>query len=366
VRPSAVDVAIVGGGPVGLAAAIGLRLAGFTVGLLDRGRPPQDKACGEGLMPDGVKLLAALGVELDSIEARPFYGVRYLDQSSTVEGRFPGAPGLGIRRTRLHRLLADRAAAAGVELHWGASATGLSAGVLETSTGAVAARWIVGADGLHSSVRRWIGLSGERRPRARRPDRFGVRRHFAIAPWTDLVEVHWTRGCEAYVTPVGPNEVGVALLWGGAPDRFERLLERFPRLRARLGDARPCSRERGAGPFRQEVRAVCAGNVALIGDAAGYLDAITGEGLAVGFHQAAALVEALRAGDLRHYARAHRRISRLPYCTTLAVLLLAGWPRLRARALRLLAARPALFSMLLGIHARQIQPWRLAPRGARG
>jgi flavin-dependent dehydrogenase len=106
------------------------------------------------------------------------------------------------------------------------------------------------------------------------------------------------------------------------------------------------------------------GNVALVGDAAGYLDAITGEGLAVALHESAALAEAVVAGDLGLYAAAHRRINRLPNTMTSLMLALERRPSLRARAVRALAAEPALFSRLLGIHARTLPPRRLGVDGA--
>jgi flavin-dependent dehydrogenase len=355
---------------------------------------------------------------------------------------FPGAGGLGVRRLHLHQALARRAAELGVELCWGVAARGLApaaadanatleaAVATEPRSGAAApaatdadteaawlplaggaytdrsgleiaaARWVVGADGLRSRVRQWAGLSG---PPARRR-RFGVRRHFACRPWSDLVEVHWGPGCEAYVTPVGPRLVGVAMLWsddrrqgrrGDMPDGgeagtakpadgraalrepgdgepvFDRLLAHFPALASRLAGATAASRDRGAGPLRQRVRGVCRGNVALIGDAAGYVDAITGEGLAVALHQSAALIEVLAstpqaadAPDLARYAAAHRRIGRLPGNMTALVLAAERRPWLRRRAVRALAAEPALFSRLLGIHARALPPARLGIDGA--
>jgi menaquinone-9 beta-reductase len=404
------DLLIIGGGPAGLATAIRARLAGLTARVLERRRPPLDKACGEGLMPDAVMRLGELGIELDAAECRRFRGIRYLDGEVVAEGVFPHAGGLGVRRLHLHRALAERAAELGVELCWGVAVTGLaplggpggasgggpggasdgrSAGVSGGSSvrgaggwrvrGAVvgdaggeviASRWVVGADGLHSRVRSWAGLAG----RPARLRRFGVRRHFACRPWTDLVEVYWGPGCEAYVTPVGAEEVGVALLWNdpgaAAAGRagFDRLLAHFPALAARLAGARAVSRDRGAGPLLQRVGAVCRGNVALVGDASGYVDALTGEGLAVALHQAAALVEALRpadaGGELSRYAAAHRRIGRLPGNMTALMLAIERRSWLRRRVIRALAAEPALFSRLLGIHARALPPARLGIDGA--
>ncbi|HSN87115.1 MAG TPA: hypothetical protein VL025_10185, partial [Thermoanaerobaculia bacterium] len=139
---------------------------------------------------------------------------------------------------------------------------------------------------------------------------------------------------------------------------------RFPALRERVAGVEPASRDRGAGTLHQRVRGVHRGNLALVGDAAGYLDAITGEGLAIALHQSAALVEALRQGDLGSYRIASRRIHRLPDSLTALMLALERRPRLRARAIRALAAEPALFSLLLGIHGRLLPPRSLGIDGA--
>jgi flavin-dependent dehydrogenase len=360
----AADLIVVGGGPAGLATAIGARLAGLSVTVLERSRPVIDKACGEGLMPDAVARLRALGIELGAAESFPFRGIRYIDGAVMAEGVFPGAGGLGVRRLALHRALVRRAEEVGVRLEWGIAVKGLPPGPpyagVETPAGRIYAGWIAAADGLLSRLRREAGL--EHPPVRLR--RFGVRRHFAMAPWSDFVEVSWGPGCEAYVTPVSPEEIGVALLWSGGPSDFDTLLAHFPALRERLAGAPHTSRDRGAGPLRQRVRGVLRGNLALVGDAAGYVDAITGEGLAVAFHEAAALVDALRTGDLEPYAAACRRINRLPDTLTSLMLFLEQRPRLRARAVRALAAEPALFSRLLGIHGRLLPARDLGLDGA--
>jgi menaquinone-9 beta-reductase len=345
-----VDTLVLGGGPAGLATALAARARGLEVEVLDRFHPPIDKPCGEGILPAGLAALEELGVAAAELGGREIRGVRYLDVGSgaVAEGRFRSRPGLGVRRTVLHDVLARRAEEAGARLSWGLFADGLSSAgggdwVADTPDGPIEARWVVGADGLASHARRWAGL--EARPSRRR--RYGVRRHYRIAPWTDHVEVHWTDGCEAYVTPVADDLVGVAMLWGGSREGFDRHLAKFPALEQRLHGAATASRDRGCGPFEQRTTGVVRGTLALVGDAAGYVDALTGEGLGLAFRQAKALAGAIAAGDLPLYAAAHRRIVAAPDRLTRVTLLLTRHGELRRRVIGALGRDARLFARLL-------------------
>lgn len=345
---------IVGGGPAGLATAIYAAQQGLSAVVIEKREPPLDKACGEGLMPGGVAALAAMGVAIPAGERAAFIGIRYVDGNVVAEGRFCNGPGWGIRRSTLVEAMAARARALGVDLRYGCAASGWQrtpGGVLlETAGGAIAASVLVGADGLHSRVRHDAGLSA----RWRGPKRFGTRRHFGVQPWSPFVEVHWGDRLEAYVTPIGPRRIGVAFLWSGCHLPFDEMLGRFPALQARLSTAIPESAARGAGPFRQGVRCRYADNVVLVGDAAGYLDAITGEGLTLAFRSAEALAATIARGEpLRIYDQAYRRLSRSYYLMTTALLAAASRPRMRRLAFKALAGWPALFDKLLAAHTRE-------------
>jgi len=341
------DVVVVGGGPAGLATAIQARRAGLEVVVVETEQPPIDRACGEGLLPSGCAELAALGVDPDELEGHPFVGIRWVDGDLEAAGRFPEGPGRGIRRNRLHSALARRAEQLGADLQWGVRAMSLRRDGVETDRGPIRAGWLVGADGRGSRVRRWAGFDAG----PPRHPRFGQRRHYRIEPWTDHVEVHWGVGCEAYVTPVAEDLVGVAILAGPEPGLYEERLASLPQLASRLRGKAAASKLRGAGPFGEASRAVSRGFLALVGDAASCLDPITGEGISLALQESRALVEAIVARDLRRYARAQGRLERLPRLLTAAVLLLGRRPELRRRVIEALALDPALFGRLLSVAA---------------
>ncbi|HXW83346.1 MAG TPA: FAD-dependent monooxygenase [Candidatus Binataceae bacterium] len=349
-QPLESEVFVVGGGPAGLAAAIAARLAGFEVALADHCRPPIDKACGEGILPGGVAALRRLGVRLDGEEAFALRGIRFTDHGVTAEAKFGAGPALGVRRTMLHRALVERAGEVGVKLLYGQSVRAAHGTQIALAGTPVRSRWLVVADGLQSRTRGALGLDRI----STRSRRVGFRRHYRIEPWSDLVEVLWRPGAQAYVTPVARDEVGVALLSDDPELRFAHLERLFPELSRRLADAAPASRVRGAITVSSRVACVARDQVALIGDASGSVDAITGDGLSLAFEQSLALGDALAGGDLSLYARAHARICRAPRLVGALLLALARHDRIRSRALGVLGSRQWLFDQLLAIHAGEL------------
>lgn len=353
------DVIVVGGGPTGLAAAIAARQRGLEVLVVDRARPPIDKPCGEGVMPNGVSALRILGVPIDDSGAPSFYGIRFTEAGETVEACFPAVAGygIGIRRPHLHRLLAARAEEVGVVTRWGEPVTAIRPRSVEISGRSVQCRWIVGADGRESRVRRWAGLGSP----SNASRRIGLRQHFRARPWTDCVEVHWHDRGQAVVTPISSNEVCISL-FASEPGPLRKLIQFFPDLCHRLNVADPTGSVRGAIAGSSRLRSVVRDEVALIGDASGSVDALTGEGLALGFRQALALAEALTKNDLSRYQATHRLLGRTSQQMARLMLFVGARAPWRRRVLQALATQPQMFGLMLGVHVGALSPSAISPR----
>jgi menaquinone-9 beta-reductase len=339
-------VFVIGGGPAGLAAAIAARRRGLDVTLADPCAPAHDKACGEGLMPDGVAAARAIGIDLESIESHPFRGIRFCAAGKSVAGKFPEGGGLGIRRTVLHRALVEHAERAGVRMFWERRIEGIGEGVVEMAGHSVRARFIVGADGGRSRVRAWSGLDRA----SRNTRRFGFRRHFSLAPWTPYMELHWSKHAQLYLTPVSDGEICAALVSRDPHLRIEGAMHLFPQAAARLRGAAATGAEQGAVTASRRLRSVVRGCVALVGDASGSVDAITGQGLCLAMQQSAALADAMAAGDLGLYQAAHDRLMRRPRFMAGLMLALDGREWMQRCALEAMSLRPRWFEALLAYH----------------
>ncbi|HZD32160.1 MAG TPA: FAD-dependent monooxygenase [Candidatus Angelobacter sp.] len=340
------EVIVAGGGPAGLAAAIAARLEGMEVSVFDGLRPPIDKACGEGIMPDGLAALRRLGVTIPSEQACAFRGIRFLDESHSVEASFSNGTGYALPRVALHSLLVKHASALGVELNWGVRVTGIAGNSIEVGGKCIPFRWLVCADGQNSLLRRKSGLF----PAASAKMRYGYRRHYKAVPWTDFVEVHWAECGQMYVTPIAEDEVCVAFITRDLSLRFDAALPLFSVLAARLRGAGTAGTTIGAVTASRRVRRVYNENVALLGEAAGSVDAITGEGLSIAFHQAMALANAMRRNRMHEYQQAHSRIMRAPRNMARLLLLLDGRERFRQRVLGALERQHEAFASMLAVH----------------
>jgi len=336
-----IDLLVAGGGPGGLATATHAAKAGLDVVVVERRPGPIDKACGEGLMPHTVKQLKKIGV---SPHGKAFRGITYLDSTRSVRANFRSGEGLGMRRTALSEALHDAASSAGVRIVHGDIGE-VSQDASSVRCGDLRARYLAAADGLHSPIRRSLGLDLPSRGRRR----WGIRRHFQIAPWSDTVEVYWAHDTEAYVTPIAEDSVGVAILTS-RQGRFDDHLAGFPALAARLTGV-PHDSDRAAGPLRQRVRSRTSGRVMLVGDAAGYVDALTGEGMGIAFGGAELLVKCVLADAPGAYDRQWRQMSRRYRALTAGLLQASGCAPVRSMIVPAASAVPRAFSGIVNLLA---------------
>lgn len=386
----AADVVVVGGGVAGATTARLLGERGHDVVLLERATFPREKPCGEGVMPTGVRLLQRMGL-LEGLapgDSHVIRGVRFVvDERTEVSGPFPDIGdgfdrGMGIRRSVLdQRLLKHARSHPRVEVHEESVVTDVTwpsggPAVVTTMQARYAARLVVGADGLHSLVRRKRGLELPGGSRSR----YGLRAHFTLAhPCPDMVTVFVTPIGEYYTTPVGPDQLQVAILTekehmlrfrGDLDGGFERSVRECAPLRSMLEGASRLTPVLACGPFDRRARSRVGDRALLVGDAAGYLDPITGEGISLALqsaHWASEVADdALRRDDLRasRLAPYHQRLEvalRHYKVLTRALLFLSRWPRLAAHVIRRLGRVPGLYPELLAINCGVRRFWDIDP-----
>ena len=355
------DVFVVGGGPAGLAAAIAAARKGLSVAVADGSEPPIDKPCGEGMMPETQVALEALGVDLPAGLGWNFRGIRFVHDDCQIEAPFPWGRGMGIRRPLLHGLLIQAAEKQGIQLLWKTAVAGIEERGVRLAGRVVSTRWIIGADGGASRVRKWADLDDT----MQRAQRLASRRHYGVKPWSEYMEIHWGKKVQAYVTPISSEEVCIVMMGDESEDvKFEHALMRLPQLRERLSGAQLASRERGAVTVMKRLHRVVRGNVALVGDASGGVDAITGEGLRLTFRQAAALADAMETGDLRAYQHVHRELQKRPMRMGKLMVELGRREAVRGRVMRAMGERPDLFEQMLAIHVGQATSREIVATGA--
>jgi flavin-dependent dehydrogenase len=343
------EVIVVGGGPAGIVAAIAARRQGLRATVLDARTPPIDKPCGEGILPQGIAALKLLDISFPAESGYPFRGIQFVDGKHSARADFSGVTGFSVRRLKLHQLLVNHAIEVGVDFRWGARVIQIDSEHVMTANGKFSYRWLVGADGQNSLVRKWAGLDSRTAPRKR----FGFCSHFQVKPWSDVAEVHWAQGCQIFITPMAGQEVGVAVISRDSGLRLERALRRFPALAVKLQEAKQTTRESGDATSLRILPAVTRGRAALIGDASGTVDAVTGHGLSLSFQQAIPLAEAMKLNDMAHYQTAHKQISAVPIMMSRLMRAMGGSDWIRGKAIRMFQKTPGLFSKLLAIHTEE-------------
>ena len=360
------DVAVVGAGPAGAAAALFAAQRGRRVIVFDKQAFPRDKPCGEGLMPSGRPALRELGLEGDVVSggAPPLNGVQFgLPEQPPVDVPFPEhggeRSGLGIRRLEFDARLADAlghhsqiqfcplAEARDVRLD-----THLLPTVV-TTAGEVRARFVAVADGLRSALRHRLGWTLGPRP----PHRYGIVAHWVmdtpVEPW---VRITFDRGLEIYEGPVAGNQRMVGLLcyqermreFGGRLEsRYRQIVHA---LRPELRNAEMIGPVSAVGPFWYQASTVAQNRIFLVGDASGFTDPITAEGIAAGLRQARAFAGALGSSSPeRDYRIAHRRLTKDPRRVASLLLRLSRTPALVERGIRAHERAPQTLAKLLGV-----------------
>jgi menaquinone-9 beta-reductase len=318
------DVLIAGAGPAGTIAATLLARAGVRVLVLDRARFPRPKLCGDTINPGTYAILRRLGLEAAAARAMPLEGMIVTGAGRVrVQGRYGEACGYSISRTDLDLALLTAAAGAGARIEQEVLVDGP---VVDTAEGEVVsgvivkgrngrplrmtARLTIAADGRYSRVARTVRLS--RSPS--RPRRWAIGSYFQdVAGMTPFGEMHVRHGHYLGVAPL-PGGITNACIVTPDPGRdrpediLSRALRQDPLLRDRFATARMVVDPISLGPLAVDCCAAGMPGLLLAGDAAGFVDPMTGDGLRFAIRGAElAALEALHA--LEHgNLDAHRRL----------------------------------------------------------
>ncbi len=338
-----VDAVVVGGGVAGSVVARELGLRGVRVALLEKARHPRPKACGEGLLPQGVEALAAMGLHFPGTRVK---GLRYVAPSGVAaEGDFPSGAGMVVRREAFDAFLFEAAAATpNVEVHENTA----------YDPGRWTARWLVGADGLRSQFH----ARPEFRASFPATIRVGLSTHMrGLDVDPERVEVIFHEAGEVYLAPSGDDEALVACLYRSrdlpaAATNEERVLKTLGSLDALCGRRRRLSFTtpvRSAGPLGLSVRRIATDDTLLVGDAAGVPDPVVGEGMSLAILSARAAARAIASGRPHDYPAEQRRLAAGANWVAGWVLRASGHPWITNQLVSSLKRRPELFVKLIGI-----------------
>lgn len=361
------EVLVVGAGPAGSAVAAALAASGRDVLLVESRAHPRAKACAEYASPRIVDELRLLGLPEGAwkADALPLSGMRVIRGEDAVDIRYRDESGprmaWGLERTRFDATLAAHAVASGARLmeHTALADVGWRGGVggigervvratLRTQEGkrGVRCRWLIGADGARSRVSQAIAVErGVGMPR-----RLGLVAHYEGVP--DLVEhgeMHVGPGWYVGLAPLAGERlnVGMALPLNGdrrpAEERFAAAIDGIPAVAARLKGRGRLTPIIGASPIGHRVRRAAGRGWMLIGDAAGFIDPFTGEGIYRALRSARAAAEALEGlddGATDRYLATRRRAFAAKDALTWLVQGMLASPPLMGYALRRLASRP--------------------------
>jgi len=328
-----------------MAAAIRGATLGLKVTVFDAAGEDFDKPCGEGLMPPAVTALDLLGVK--SFESRPFRGITYVNEAGEgIHATFAGnESGIGVRRRELRQALWIRARDLGVEIiHKRAEM------VHETSefitVDGLSGRYLCLATGSRDTLLRDLELNDQRSKKSR-PHRTGLRRHAKVKPWSDMVEVYWSEFGELYVTPVSEEIVNIAILsW--QPFTFNEALQWFPAVSAKLKNVTWDDTAAGVSPLAHRGRSLARGRILLAGDAAGFLDAMTGEGNALALQSGIAVADVIAENSIDTYSARWRKITWRYWVMTKIGLWFTRPGIARRGSLWVLFRLPVLLPMSLG------------------
>ncbi|PIK14860.1 NAD(P)/FAD-dependent oxidoreductase [Halobacteriovorax sp. JY17] len=281
------NLAIIGGGPIGLYTAIKLAKRGHKVTLFEKRSWPIDKVCGQGIMPSGVDNLINIGMTFTPFNSFTLNSIEYIERNSILRGNLHG-PAVGTKRTELseqlfniasqnpHITLCPETKIDSINEKEDSYTLTIGPNILEFD-------FIFACDGLNSWTRKNTGHSKKRII----PSRIGARIHYDIAPWSNSVQVYWSDSIEAYVTPISNKTIEVAFLWfkdsieSGA-NLKSKLLSHFPLLREKLIEEKSLNDFKGYGPFDEVSSSISHKNLFFLGDAYHFLDGITGEGISLG------------------------------------------------------------------------------------